>query len=148
MNKPVDERVEHCMAILEKSSDNSLKVEALWILADSFAEILPNSPQREQIGKFLESVLDNDKSAVVKHEACYVIGENNLRKQIPNLQRAALGDQSELVRHEAVEALGLLQDFGSEPIIKKALNDPSLAVKETAEVVLKQLERAKRNDLD
>jgi HEAT repeat protein len=148
MNKPIDERIEHCMAILSENPDTSLKVEALWILADSFAEIPPNSPLREQIGKFLESVLGNDKSAVVKHEACYVIGENNLRKQIPKLQRAALDDQSELVRHEAIEALGLLQDFGSEPIIKKALNDPSLAVKETAEVVLKQLERAKRNDLD
>ncbi|MGQ0771248.1 MAG: HEAT repeat domain-containing protein [Nitrososphaerota archaeon] len=143
MVKPIHERVSQCYTILKEDGDMSLRVEALWVLADSFAEIPSSDPLRDEIGRILEGTLANDPSAIVKHEACYVIGENNLRKQIRSLQNAALNDPSELVRHESVEALGLLQDFGSEMILKKAMSDPSVVVRETAEVVLKQLERAK-----
>jgi HEAT repeat protein len=56
-------------------------------------------------------VLIHDNNDVVKHEAVFQIGESNIKKKISVLVNSALNDKSELVRHEAVEALGLIQAF-------------------------------------
>ncbi len=143
MPKHISERFEICKSILTCEKDPSLRVESLWVLADTLPEIPLNEPIREKIAELLEFVLLNDQNAVVKHEACYLIGENNLTSKIYCLQHAAINDPSALVRHESIEALGLMQEFGSEKIIRKALEDSNPSVSQTAEIVLKQLERAK-----
>lgn len=143
MPKPFSERFEISKSILTGEKDPSLRVEALWILADTLPEIPLNDSLRDEIAEILEFVLLNDENAVVKHEACYLIGENNLKSKISCLQHAAINDPSPLVRHESIEALGLMQEFGSENVIRKALEDSNPSVSQTAEIVLKQFERAK-----
>ena len=145
LSKPIIERIDECIEILTNGKDESLRVEALWVIADTFSEISANDPLRKKIADSLEYVLQHDDNGVVKHEACYVIGENNLRDKIPALRHVIIHDSSDLVRHEAIEALGLLQEFDSRPLLQEALHDPSPAVHQTAAIVLKQLERAENS---
>lgn len=141
--KPFSERWKICSSIIQDEIDPSLRVEAIWVLGDSFHEI--SDTDKVKIAELMETILKNDNNAIVKHEACFLIGENNLKEKIPLLRKMALESTSELVRHEAIEALGLLQDFESKATLQKALTDPNTAVKQTAEVVLKQLERAENS---
>ena len=94
-----------------------------------------------KVSDLMAWVLKNDKNGVIKHEACYQIAARNMRKNIPNLVEASLSNESVLTRHEALESLGLMRAFESEDLIKKALEDPSPDVRETAEFVLKRFKR-------
>jgi HEAT repeat protein len=86
-------------------------------------------------------VLRNDDNGIVKHEAAFQIGVRNMRAKIPYLLNSGLNDKSELVRHEATEALGLVQAHECKETLRKMLDDPSEAVRETAFFVLKKLDR-------
>jgi deoxyhypusine monooxygenase len=94
-----------------------------------------------EIADALEFVLLSDSNAVVKHEACFQIGEHNITSKIATLVEAALHDPSELVRHEAVEAMGLLQLFDHRESLKLAERDETESVRQTAIFVMKQLDR-------
>lgn len=91
----------------------------------------------------MEWVLKNDNNGVVKHEAAFQVAARNMRQKIPALVHAALYDDSVLAKHESIEALGLMRAFEVEPLIRKALDDPSVDVRETAEFVLKRFARLK-----
>lgn len=88
-------------------------------------------------------VLNNDDNGIVRHEAAFQIGLHNMREKIPDLINSILNDKSDLVKHEAIEALGLLRDHGSKETLTKMLEDKGEAVSETAAFVLKRLERLK-----
>jgi HEAT repeat protein len=88
-------------------------------------------------------VLNNDDNGIVRHEAAFQIGLHNMRAKIPDLVNSILNDKSDLVKHEAIEALGLLRDHGSKETLRKMLEDKGDAVRETAAFVLKRLERLK-----
>jgi HEAT repeat protein len=66
-----------------------------------------------------------------------------MRARIPDLVNSILKDKSDLVKHEAIEALGLLRDHGSKETLRKMLEDKGDTVRETAAFVLKRLERLK-----
>jgi HEAT repeat protein len=143
LSEPFSERYKICSSIIQNEIDPSMRVEAIWVLGESFNEI--SESDKKKVSELMDTILRNDDNDIVKHEACFLIGENNLREKIPLLRKMALESPSELVRHEAIEALGLLQDFESKTALKKALADPNTSVKQTAEVVLKQLERAENS---
>jgi len=145
LNESLSKRYETCSSIIQNDVDPSLRVEAIWVLGESFNEITKDMEIKNNVENLMTHVLKNDPNDIVKHEVCFFIGENNIRSKIPLLREVALNDPSELVRHESIEALGLLQDFESKDTLIKALNDPNSAVKQTAEVVLKQLERAQNS---
>jgi HEAT repeats len=141
---PVKERMEVCKSIIKKEKDESLRGEAVWVLGATASELNLNDPLRDEIGDLLEFVLIHDNNDVVKHEAAFQIGEYNLKKKISVLVNSALNDPSELVRHEAVEALGLIQAFDQKHVLLKALNDKKDCVRQTAAFVLKQLDRLEK----
>jgi hypothetical protein len=64
-----------------------------------------------------------------------------MRSKIPALVEAGLHHTSVLAKHEAIEALGLMRAFEAESLISKALYDPSIDVRETAQFVIKRFER-------
>ena len=64
-----------------------------------------------------------------------------MRKKIPDLIQAGLYDESDLVRHEAIECLAIIRAYHTRDEVKKALKDSSSYVRETAEFVLKRLDR-------
>jgi HEAT repeat protein len=121
-----------------------LRGEAVWVLGATASELNLNDPLRDEIGDLLEFVLIHDNNDVVKHKAVFQIGEYNLKKKISVLLNSALNDPSELVRHEAVEALGLIHAFDQRHVLLKALNDKKDCVRQTAAFVLKQLDRLEK----
>lgn len=138
---PTRERIDVCISILKKDDDESLRGEAVWVLGATASQVDRSSSMWTEIADALEYVLANDANAVVKHEACFQIGEHNITTKIPALLNSALHDPSELVRHEAVEAMGLLQLFDHRETLRKAQEDSTDAVRQTATFVMKQLDR-------
>jgi len=138
---PVKDRINTCVSILRNDEDESLRGEAVWVLGATASQVDKLSELWAQIADALEYVLINDDNAVVKHEACFQIGEHNITTKIPILVNSALHDPSEPVRHEAVEAMGLLQGFDHRDSLRTAEKDPVDAVRQTAIFVMKQLDR-------
>ena len=143
INLPVQQRFDVCYNILKTEPDESLRVEAVWVVGNMLDGQIDDS-LKVKIEDLLADVLKNDNNVVVKHEAGYQIGEHYLSRKLPALIESALYDSSELVRHESIEAIGLLEAVEAKEDIKKALNDKNDAVRQTAEFVIKQLNRLEK----
>ena len=140
---PPRERLEECASILKNETDESLRWDAVW-LAGEIAELSnPSDPVFDEVADLMASVLKHDANGVVKHEAAFQIAARNMRKKIPDLVYSVFYDKSALVRHEALESLGLMRAFDSIELITKSLQDESQDVRETAAFVLKRLNRLK-----
>jgi HEAT repeat protein len=68
-----------------------------------------------------------------------------MRNKIPDLINSVLNDKSGLVKHEALEALGLMQASETRDFVSKALADPNPDVYQTAAFVIKRLDRLKHS---
>ena len=143
------ERYDKLSYILKNSDDESLRVDSVWLLSEMRDFVKVNEPLYEKIADMLVWVLQNDKNGVVKHEAAYEIGRQNMINKIPDLLLAAVHDDDILVRHETVEALGLMKTDEFKEKDKVCLKDPAKEVRETAMFVLKTIERRtnQRNSL-
>lgn len=143
---PEFERLERCENIVKNENDESSRWDAVW-LAGEIATTTVSSDEKglfDRTADLMKWVLENDENGVVKHEACYQIAARNMRQNIPTLVNAELNDKSVLTRHEALESLGLMRATEVTSIIKDTLTDPSIDVRETANFVLKRLERMKK----
>ena len=138
---PAKERLNTCSEILKNDKDESLRCEAIWVVGKTANQCSDDKSIRDEVADLLEHVLKNDKNDIVKHEACFQLGEHKMREKISALLDAAMNDPSEIVRHEATEALGLMQAFEFRDVIKKILGDSNEGVRQTAVMVLKQLDR-------
>ena len=138
------ERFEALKNILENSDDESLRVDAIWLASEMAEKLSPENPLFDKIADLFVWVLKNDSNGVVKHEAAFEIGAKNMRKKIPELINTALTDTNVLARHEALEGLGIIRAQECTDMLKKALEDPVLEVRETALFVLKRLERVRK----
>lgn len=142
---PPKERFDACKEILENEKDESLRWDAVWLAGETAQTDNKNKKLFEQVSDLMAFVLKNDNNSVVKHEACYQIAMRKMENKIPDLVNSALHDDSPLVQHEAIEALGLLDAFSSDELVSKSLASSNEDVKKTAEFVLRRLERAKNN---
>jgi HEAT repeat protein len=138
---PPRERLDKIIQILRNESDESIRWDSVWLAGEITEAIDKNDPIFPEIADLLVWVLLNDDNIIVKHEAAFQIGVRNMRAKIPYLINSALTDKSELVRHEAIEALGLIRAHECKETLRKLLEDPSDAVRETAAFVLKRLDR-------
>lgn len=141
---PVRERLDCCKEILKNEKDESLRWDAVWITGEIAEKEGPDSPLFEEAADVMSWVLQNDDNGVVKHEACYQIAMRKMTKKIPYLINSVLNDKSGLVKHEAIEALGLLNAFDSDVLISKTVNSPNTDVRQTADFVMRRLERVKK----
>lgn len=81
-------------------------------------------------------------SALIRHEAAYVLGQMQGTAAIPYLEKQLRHDPSPMVRHEAAEALGNMWDAVEKvtPILERAKReDPAQEVRESCEVALDNL---------
>jgi len=140
---PSRKRFEACKQILENEKDESLRWDAVWLAGETAQVENNNRKLFDQISDLMAWILKNDDNSVVKHEACYQIAMRKMVKKIPDLVNSALYDKSPLVKHEAIEALGLLDAFSSDKLISESLKSSNLDIKQTAEFVLRRLERMK-----
>jgi len=77
------------------------------------------------------------KSALLRHELAYVLGQMQNNTAIPTLKER-LSDLEEhiMVRHEAAEAMGAIGDISAKPVLEKFLTDENIEVAESCEVAL------------
>jgi len=138
-----EERFIACEYILKNESDESKRWDAVWLIGELAENKNEGDSMFDRVSEIMGWIIKNDSNGVVKHEACYQIAARNMRKMIPILIDAALFDTSILTKHEALESLGLMRAFEVEKLIKKAAEDPSVDVRETAGFVLKRFDRMK-----
>ncbi len=142
-----EERFSICEETLKNEKDESKRWDAVWLIGELAENKDENDPMFNKVSDVIEWVLNNDDNGVVKHEACFQVAARNMRQKIPVLVNTALHNKSILTQHEAIESLGLMRAFEAEPLIRKALNDPSSDVRETAEFVIKRFARIKNRDV-
>lgn len=140
-----EERFTACEFILKNEKDESNRWDAVWLIGELAENKTDEDPLFRKVADVIEWVIKNDDNGVVKHEACFQIAARNMRKKIQVLVDAALYDKSVLTKHEAIESLGLMRAFEAEDLIKDAVNDPSIDVRETVEFVLKRFDRLKNH---
>ena len=136
-----DERFLVCEQILKNEKDESKRWDAVWLIGELAEKKDQNDPLFRKVSDVLEWILNNDDNGVVKHEACFQVAARNMRNKIPILVNTALHNKSILAKHEALESLGLMRAFEAESLIQKAMDDPSIDVRETASFVLKRFKR-------
>ena len=144
-NLPPGQRLDKVIQVLKNGNerDESIRWDCIWLAGEITEVVSKDDPIYTEIADLMVWVLNNDDNAIVRHEAAFQIGLHNMRAKIPDLVNSILNDKSDLVKHEAMESLGLLRDHGNKETLIKILEDKSIAVSETAAFVLKRLERLK-----
>ena len=91
----------------------------------------------------------NSKSALLKHEIAYVLGQMQDKHAIIFLIER-LNDASEdlMVRHEAAEALGAIGDRRAMEVLEKFRSDPEPVISESCEVAIDLLKWVESKKLD
>tara|TARA_B100000029_G_scaffold93465_3_gene83513 strand:+ start:29742 stop:30218 length:477 start_codon:yes stop_codon:yes gene_type:complete len=83
----------------------------------------------------------SSKSALLKHEIAYVMGQMQDSYAVPCLiERLCDHDEDLMVRHEAAEALGAIGDRAAIDTLKQYQNDPEPVISESCEVAIDLLE--------
>jgi hypothetical protein len=145
---PLDKRLEFCTDIIKNENDESKRWDLVW-LAGEIAEVSKQDDLLfSKVSDLMVWILQNDTNGVVKHEACFQIAARNMRNKIPDLVHSALYDSSNLVKHEAIESLGLMRAFEVVDIIEKMQDNLNPDVRETAQFVLKRFARMKQLDTE
>ena len=143
---PLQERYEHCEYVIKENQDQSLRWDNVWLSGEIVQEIDKENPLYKKIEELYTWSLLNDEDPVVKHEVCYQIAGHNMRNLIPLLIHCAQDEkQDDLTRHEAIESLGLMRAYETEPQIKEiAISQANEAVIKTAKFVLMRFGRLKK----
>ena len=145
---PQENRIEKLEEILKNNQDESARWDAVWMLGELAEETGLKGHIFEKAGELLAWSLKNDDNSVVRHEISYQIAGRGYHKHIPDLIESALYDKSPLVRHESCECLSIIHALDSKPHVEKLLDDPVDLVRETAQFVLKRMERTKEKGYD
>jgi deoxyhypusine monooxygenase len=91
----------------------------------------------------------SSKSALLKHEIAYVMGQMQDPAAVPHLiHRLEDQDEDLMVRHEAAEALGAIGDRVALATLEKFVDDPEPVVAESCEVAMDLLEYVASKSLD
>ena len=89
------------------------------------------------------------KSALLKHEIAYVMGQMQDPHAVPHLiERLEDGEEDVMVRHEAAEALGAIGDRTALDVLERFVNDDEVVIAESCEVALDLLEWVASKRLD
>ncbi|KAI4834600.1 deoxyhypusine hydroxylase [Plasmodium brasilianum] len=94
----------------------------------------------DEIINILSYALENNDSALLRHEIAYVIGQISNEK-CNDILIKLLNDKEEnlMVRHEAAEGLAAIGSNSNIEIIRKFLEDEKIEVRETCELALSSL---------
>jgi deoxyhypusine monooxygenase len=91
----------------------------------------------------------DSKSALLKHEIAYVMGQMQDPHAVPHLiERLDDGEEDVMVRHEAAEALGAIGDRTALDVLERFVDDDEVVIAESCEVALDLLEWVASKRLD
>jgi len=150
---PPKQRLEQMIKLIKHSDDESQRWDCVCLCGELYHKLSnreyklshdETSLIKTKITMLFQWILQNEKNAVVLHEACYHIAARNLRGLIPDLIYCATNSNSILGRHEALESLGLMNAQEAISEINHALDDPIRDIRETAQFVLKRIQRYKK----
>ena len=89
------------------------------------------------------------KSALLKHEIAYVMGQMQDPHAVPHLiERLEDAEEDVMVRHEAAEALGAIGDRAALDVLERFVDDDEVVIAESCEVALDLLEWVASKRLD
>jgi len=89
------------------------------------------------------------KSALLKHEIAYVMGQMQDPHAVPHLiERLEDAEEDVMVRHEAAEALGAIGDRAALDVLERFVDDDEVVIAESCEVALDLLEWVASRRLD
>ena len=89
----------------------------------------------------------DDKSALLKHEAAYCLGQMGDPHAVPTLKSVLIDSTREpIVRHEAAEALAAIEDPEVLPLLRQYISDPVQEVSNTCEIAVQKLEWQQSNE--
>jgi HEAT repeat protein len=111
--------------------DSVIRTRVICILADISGVDAVDSISR---------VLENDKNALVRHEAAFSLGQLGYTAATAALSNAVKSDPSYFVRHEAAIALGVIGSENARETLNEALKDESEEVRESAIIALANLD--------
>lgn len=96
--------------------------------------------------KLIGNAMVVDRSALLRHECAYVLGQMQRTASIPWLIRSLANDPNPMVRHEAAEALGAIgSDEVLAPLRRGLAEDPSGDVRESCQLALSHFEYLRDN---
>lgn len=89
----------------------------------------------------MSQILKKDSSPVIRHEVAFILGTVKTPRSLALLVEAIKNDQSDLVRHEAIEAIGDLgiRSKKVQSFLKKLTEDKNFFIKNTAQIALATL---------
>jgi len=91
----------------------------------------------------------DSKSALLKHEIAYVMGQMQDPHAVPHLiERLEDGEEDVMVRHEAAEALGAIGDRTALDVLERFVDDDEVVIAESCEVALDLLDWVASKRLD
>jgi len=89
------------------------------------------------------------KSALLKHEIAYVMGQMQDSHAVPHLiRRLSDTDEDLMVRHEAAEALGAIGDRSAMTTLESFRNDAEAVISESCEVAIDLLDWVQSKSID
>jgi HEAT repeat protein len=131
METEYDNQNEQYFKDLLKHEDSVIRTRIICILADISGVDAVDSISR---------VLENDKNALVRHEAAFSLGQLGYTAATAALSNAVKSDPSYFVRHEAAVALGVIGSEDARETLNEALKDESEEVRESAIIALANLD--------
>ena len=104
-------------------------------------------------GEHIENVMallgSQTKSILIRHEACYVLGQMKDKRAVALLTRVLEDpNEHEITRHEAAEALGAIGDDGALDCLCQYTGHDSVPLKETCVLGVDRLQAADVSDGD
>ena len=131
METQYDNQNEQYFKDLLSHADSVIRTRVICILADISGVDAVDSISR---------VLENDKNALVRHEAAFSLGQLGYTAATAALSNAVKSDPSDFVRHEAAIALGVIGSEDARETLNEALKDESEEVRESAIIALANLD--------
>jgi deoxyhypusine monooxygenase len=103
----------------------------------------------DQVEAVIAVLSPDTKSILLRHEACYVLGQMKDKRAVPLLTKI-LNDpeEHEITRHEAAEALGAIGDSGAMECLCQYTSSASVPLKETCELGVDRLQNNQISDGD
>jgi deoxyhypusine monooxygenase len=128
------------MSIAEILADASAPVEKRYNALFEARSYLSAEETVEAISGLLKSATP---SILLRHEACYVLGQTGCQDAIPVLREIVASEaEHEITRHEAVEALGALGDCDCADLLEMVnakAKPEEIPLRETCELALKRI---------
>ena len=103
----------------------------------------------EKLDNIMAILGPQTKSILLRHEACYVLGQMKDVRAVPLLTKILNDDdEHEVTRHEAAEALAAIGDTGAMECLCQYTSNTSVPLKETCELGVNRLNEAGVSDGD